>query len=168
MLRDALSRMQRWTNSAATAVDASRSGLGRARGEEQLARLVLEPVAGEVQQHDVVGARLREEVVDARLDLVGLLVPGHLDLEGGHRGIAQHGGECFGVRCWRAQPAQAGVARTRRRRRRGPGAGRSRQVPEACRLTNSSMSRSCWSADACDSSSASPSSSRRTVRNGAW
>jgi hypothetical protein len=27
MLREALSRMQRWTNSAATAVDASRPGL---------------------------------------------------------------------------------------------------------------------------------------------
>src|SRR3954454_13405039 len=139
---------------------------GRPCGEEQLTAIVLQPVAGEVQQQHVVGACVGEEVLDACLDLVRGLVADDLDVEAPDRRVAENGGWGLGVRRRRRQGTQPGVLVLVDGDDEGRAPAGHRQPADAWRCTNSSISRSCSLADACDSSSTSPPSSTRTVRAG--
>lgn len=71
---------------------------GVAGGEEQLAGVVLQAVAGKVQQEDVVGTALGAEVLDLRLHHVRGFVAHHPDFEVADRAVGQHTGEGVRVR----------------------------------------------------------------------
>ncbi len=74
MLRDRLARMQRWTKGRGDGGGARPVRPGAGGREQQLAGLALQAVAGEVQQQEVVGPALGEEVLDPAGDDVGRLV----------------------------------------------------------------------------------------------
>lgn len=79
------------------------------RREVQVAALVLDPVARHVQEQQVIGPAVGEELLDRQVDLVRGLVEQRANLEATDRGVAQHPRERLGIAGGRAQPPQARV-----------------------------------------------------------
>jgi hypothetical protein len=95
--------------------------LGRQRGEQQAVPagvgrceveppvVVLEAVAGEVQQGEVVAAAVAVQLADRLAHPVVRFVDQHGDLEACDLRVTQYGGESLDVRRWGGEPAQGGV-----------------------------------------------------------
>ena len=86
-----------------------RLAAGVAHGQVQPALVVLQPVAEEVEQGEVVPAAPGVEVGDRLADHVVRLVDQHRDVEAGDVRVLEDGGERFGVVLRGGEPAQAGV-----------------------------------------------------------
>ena len=82
---------------------------GVAHRQVQPALVVLQPVAGEVQQGEVVPAAPGVEVADRLTDHVVRLVDQHRDVEAGDVRVLEDGGEGLRVVLRGGEPAQAGV-----------------------------------------------------------
>jgi len=84
--------------------------LGVGGGEVELAVLVLDPVAGEVHQQQVIGGAVDEELLDRLGDHVRRLVEHGAHLEAADVRVAQHPRQCVGA-VWRRSLGRPGDAR---------------------------------------------------------
>ncbi len=82
---------------------------GVASREEQLARVALQPVAREVQQHQVLRLALGEQVLDVTTHDVGGLVVHDLDVEAAELLVAQDIRQGFRICRRRPEAAQPGI-----------------------------------------------------------
>jgi hypothetical protein len=90
----------------------------RGRREVEPPALRQHPVAGEVEEQQVVAPRVAEEALDLLLEVLGRPVDQPADLELADRAVLEHRGERVDVAGRRAQPGQPGI---------GVGAGRDQQ-----------------------------------------